>query len=252
MNKRILFFWPNTSNRGRITLSIPILTAIAKQRGWETSYFDTSFYQKEDDSCKDREKTGTFKPVQSEVKLKPFEQAATDLQYIIDKFQPDVIAITGMTNDFQYMMKSVSKVKISSRPILIFGGTHALHSTGEILDTSVSLSCFGQGEYILPKILAKIEDGENLENIPGTSYISLKKRKVVIHPVAPALSAEELWKIDPDYSFYGHRYYSYPFDGKMVNMFWLEVGRGCPFGCTYCEAPQMRNLYKGKGKWQSI
>jgi radical SAM superfamily enzyme YgiQ (UPF0313 family) len=32
-------------------------------------------------------------------------------------------------------------------------------------------------------------------------------------------------------------------------MFWLEVGRGCPFGCAYCEAPQLRKLYKGMGKY---
>ena len=50
MKKIIMLFWPNTSNRGRIHLAMPILSAISKRMGWETIYYDTSFYVKDDDS----------------------------------------------------------------------------------------------------------------------------------------------------------------------------------------------------------
>lgn len=248
MKKRILFFWPNTSNRSRITLSIPILTAIAKQREWETKYFDTSNYEKDDDSFTDREKIGTFKPTSSkDTTLKPSSSLVSDLQNVIDQFQPDVLAITGMTNDFQYLQKFFSKLDIPSRITVVFGGTHTLHGSADILKTRIDLSCCGQGEYILPKILERIEAKKPLVDIPGTTYI--KNQKPITHPVNNALTPTQLWQHEPDYSCYDDSYYLYPFDGKQVKMFWLEVGRGCPYNCTYCEAPQMRKLYKGKGRY---
>jgi anaerobic magnesium-protoporphyrin IX monomethyl ester cyclase len=251
MNKKILFFWPNTSNRGRITMSIPILAGIAKDMGWQVKYFDTSFYEKPDDSFQDREKTGTFKKVkhQQSEQLKPSHQAVKDLQKNINDFQPDVLAITGMTNDFQYMMANLSHVQIPFKTNVIFGGAHAINNTEEILKTSVSVVCFGQGESVLPEILTRIENGHDLNNIPGTSYRHPNTGQIERFDIRSTLSEKQIWATAPNYSFYDQRYYSYPFDGKMVNMFWLEVGRGCPYSCTYCEAPQIKKMYKGKGKY---
>ena len=60
--KKILFHWPNTSNRARIHMAMPILKAIAKKMGWDYKYFDTAFYQKGIDSIIEKENTGGFKP----------------------------------------------------------------------------------------------------------------------------------------------------------------------------------------------
>ena len=92
-------------------------------------------------------------------------------------------------------------------------------------------------------------NNEDLNGIPGTSTIDEVNGTLNLTPVSPALPEQELWAVEPDYSEYDARYFNYPFDGKKVNMFWLEVGRGCPYACTYCEAPQLRALYKGKGKY---
>ena len=225
---------------------------IAKNMGWETQYFDTSFYRKSDDSFIDKEKTGAFKPVKEEIQLevKSANNIVLDLQKIIDDFQPDIIAITGMTNDFQYMMTFFPQLNIPKETVVVFGGIHALHESDEILNTGmIDLSCFGQAESIFPEILKRVEHGRNLKDIPGTSYRSTLAQEIHTTYVERALSTEEIWETEPDYSFYDDKYYSYPFDGKMVNMFWLEVGRGCPYNCTYCEAPQLRSLYKGKGRY---
>jgi len=254
IKKRMLLFWPNTANRGRIHMAIPILSAIAKMNGWEVKYHDTSFYQKGvDDATFWREKSGAFKPVDGKhltTDVKPASQIVPDFQEIIDDFKPDIIGISGMTNDWQYLMSFFPQVKVPEDTVVAFGGTHALHSSAEILKTGlVDITCFGQVEYVLPKILKKIENNEPLDGIPGTWVIDKETGEPCRNCVSPPLSAEELWGFDPDYSMYDERYYTYPFDGKVVKMFWLETGRGCPFSCTYCEAPQLRNLYKGKGKY---
>jgi len=252
MEKKILLFWPNTANRGRITMSMPILSAISKNMGWKTKYFDTSFYDKSDDAVIEKEKTGAFKEVNCEetLDIKDSNQIVLDFQNILDEYKPDVLAITGMTSDFQYMMNFFPKLNIPKDCVVAFGGSHSLNRSEEILNTGmIHLSCFGQGELILPEILRRVEEGRSLDGIPGTCHINNDTGQMVKTNLVAALPAEELWSVKPDYSFYDERYYTYPFDGKIVNMFWLEVGRGCPFSCTYCDAPQIRNMYKGVGKY---
>jgi len=220
--------------------------------GWETRYFDTSFYDKADDATVDREKTGAFKEVYSDksTNIKKSNQIIIDFQKILDEFKPDILAITGMTPDFQYMMNFFPKLNISKDTIVAFGGSHSLNRSEEILNTGmIHISCFGQGETILPEILKRVEQGKSLDGIPGTCHIDHVTGQMKKTNLVAALPAEELWSIEPDYSFFDERYYAYPFDGEMVNMFWLEVGRGCPFSCTYCDAPQIRNMYKGIGKY---
>lgn len=250
--KRVLFFWPSTSNRGRISMSMPILCGIAKTLGWETRYFDTSFYHKSDDAVLEKEKTGGFKAIENAELPEGMQldsQALPDLQKILDDFKPSVIAITGMTNCFEYMMTFFDDLKIPKETVVAFGGTHSLHRSEEILNTGkIHISCFGQGEKILPEILRRAEHGIDLQGIAGTSAVD-SNGKITRYSVDAPLSADELWAPELDYTPYDARYYEYPFDGKMVNMFLLEVGRGCPYNCTYCEAPQLRNMYAGKGKY---
>jgi anaerobic magnesium-protoporphyrin IX monomethyl ester cyclase len=232
-------------------MAMPILSALSKKMGWEVKYHDTSFYEKRDDAIIEKEKTGAFKPTKGESHQDtiPAAMLVPDFQNILDDFKPDVIAITGMTSDFQYMNTFIHQLNIPKDTVVAFGGTHSLHRSDEVLGTGlIDISCFGQGEDILPEILRRVENGESVEGIPGTTHLDMFGN-MVKNPVNPALHADRLWDFEPDYSFYDQRYYSYPFDGKVVNMFWLEVGRGCPFACTYCEAPQLRDLYKGTGKY---
>ena len=250
--KKVLFHWPNTSNRARIHMAMPILQAIAKKMGWDYRYFDTAFYKKGMDSTVEKEITGGFKPAPKETipEIISEEFLIRDFQNILDDYKPDVIAITAMTDCYQYLMGYFPKLKIPKNTTVVIGGTHSLHNTNEILKTGLfDISCFGQGEAIFPEILSRIKKGEDINGIPGTSTIDDINGKINITPVSPALQENELWAVQPDYSEYDARYFNYPFDGNKVNMFWLEVGRGCPYACTYCEAPQLRALYKGNGKY---
>ena len=42
MTEKILFFFPNTANRASIPTAMPILGGIAREHGWNVSYFDTT------------------------------------------------------------------------------------------------------------------------------------------------------------------------------------------------------------------
>ena len=125
IRKRILLFWPNTANRGRILLAMPILSALAKMNGWEVKYHDTSFYKKGvDDATAERERSGAFKSVKGQhlpTDIKPASQIVPDFQEIIDDFKPDVIGISGMTNDWQYLMSFFPQVNVPKDTVEAIG-----------------------------------------------------------------------------------------------------------------------------------
>ena len=45
MDRKILILFPNTSNEGVAPLAVATLSAIAKDKGYEVRYFETSFYK---------------------------------------------------------------------------------------------------------------------------------------------------------------------------------------------------------------
>lgn len=247
--KKILLFFPNTANRGRIATSIPILSGISKSRGWEVKYFDTTFYEKQDDSVATKEKLGGYKtaPKELEFEILPKYRIVSDLQKLLDEFEPDVFAITAMTCDYQFMMQFYDKIKIPPNTKIIIGGVHATFCYRDILSTELfDITCIGQGEETFVEILTKIENDEDLSSIEGTAYYDRNTKTIKENGLRRLLPAEKIWNIELDYSMYDKRYFTNPFDGKTVNMFWLEVGRGCPFNCSYCAAPLIRKTYEGR------
>lgn len=249
---KLLIFFPNTSNRGRITTAVPILGGIARNHGWAVTYFDTSFYEKEDDSVLDREKTAGFRPGPKETipDAIPKERLIQDFQAQIDVFDPDVLAITAMSSDYQYLMTFFPQIKIPGKTLVIIGGLHATFKEDEVLNTGLfDLVCFGQGEGTFDEILSRVERGDRVDDILSTSFRDRKNGRVSRNPRRPLLSAEKLWEVEPEYSFFDERYFRYPFDGKTVNMFWLDLGRGCPHHCAYCGNTVIKASYKGLGKY---
>ena len=72
MSKKILIFFPNTSNEGVAPLAVSTLSAIAKEKGYEVRYFETSFYKHYNSAYDERKTTGEFKSFKDDVfNIKP-------------------------------------------------------------------------------------------------------------------------------------------------------------------------------------
>ena len=252
MKKNILLFYPHTANRAVITSAIPILCGIAKKRNWNVSYFDTSFYEKPQDATEEKELTGSFKPgfTLNKTKLPPIENIVIDLQEKIDNLKPDVLAVTAMSCDFQNITSFLPKIKIPNNTISVVGGIHSIVCPEEVINTKLfDLVCIGQGEQTFDEILAKIEQQHNITNIKGTWFYNKTTTEIIQNPNRNLLTPDKLWNVDTDYSIFNKEYFSYPFDGTMINMFWMEVARGCPYNCTYCGNSVLKNIYKGLGQY---
>ncbi|MCK5602894.1 B12-binding domain-containing radical SAM protein [Candidatus Pacearchaeota archaeon] len=252
MTEKILFFFPNTANRASIPTAMPILGGIAREHGWNVSYFDTTYYQKPQDAFEDKELTGGFKPGYITVKkeMLPIERLITDFQSQIDEFAPDILAITSMSCDFQYLMSFFPQIKIPEDTIVMIGGIHSILQPEKVIETGLfDLVCIGQGEKTFDEILTRIEKNDSIIDIEGTYFRDRKSGNVIRNSRGKLLEQDELWKVEPDYSFFDNRYFSYPFDEQMVNILLLEVARGCPYSCTYCGNSALRRIYRGLGKY---
>lgn len=252
MKKKILLFYPNTANRAVISPAMPILGGIAREHGWNISYFDTSYYQKPQDSTEDKELTGGFRPGLITIKkeMLPIERLVQDFQSQIDEFKPDILAITAMSCDFQELMSFFPQIKIPDGTIVIIGGIHAIVQSDEVVETELfDLVCIGQGEKTFDEILARLEKNMSIADIEGTYFHDRKSGNVIRNPMRKLLEPDDIWGVEPEYSFFDSRYFSYPFDGQMINMFWMEVARGCPYNCTYCGNSVLKSIYKGMGKY---
>lgn len=251
MSKKVLFLYPTTSNRASITLAIPIVAGIAKRHGWELFYFDTAIYEKGQDSFEDKEMTGGFlATLKYKAKKRDTNQLIPDLQSAIEGICPDILCISAMSCEFEYLMSFFPAIKIPANTLVVIGGVHCILKPEEVLDNDLfDVVCTGQGELVFEDILTRKETNQAPNNIEGTYFRDRLSGIKTKNNRRSLLPPNELWKIDADYSFYNDEYFLRPFDNRIVRIFGMEVGRGCPWRCTYCGNTAIKSAYNGLGKY---
>lgn len=249
---KLLLLFPNTANWATISTAIPILSGVAKNRGWSVEYFDTYNYEKGIDSSSDKEKTGGFKPGFSLLKeiTKLFSQIVPDLQKKIDEFQPDLIAITALSQEYEFLMSFFPKIRVPSETKVVLGGIHATLARDEVIKTKLfDIVAFGEAEETFDLILSRIEDHKSFQGIDGTYLYKKETGEVIKHPKRNLLPSEELWKVKHDFSLFNDAYFIRPFDGKQIRRYDVETARGCPYNCAYCGNSALKEFNKGLGRY---
>lgn len=165
----------------------------------------------------------------------------------IDEFKPDVIGIGGMT------MQCTDSLRIGMlckrmyedskpRPLLVAGGVHFTFKPEDaypIFDVVV----IGEGEQTMFEICERFKDcgktwgATSFQDIKGVHYWGygewLKNEpREYLSPDQLPMPAFDLAPWTPDY---GDGFIT----GEKVPM--LMTGRGCPFDCEFCAAPQLYN-----------
>lgn len=252
MNRKVLIIFPNTANWAVISMAAPILAGIAKGKGWSVDYFDTFRYELATDSTMEREKTGGVKPGLAKIEqdFLAMDRLVPDLQKTIDAVQPDIIAITALSHEFEFFMSFWHEIQKPAKSIVIIGGIHATIKPEDIANTGCfDLVCIGEGEWTFAEILDRCSsDGSRIDTIPNTLYRQRATGAIIRNPRRPLTGADELWRVQNDYSMYDDIYYLAPFDGKIIRRFIFETARGCPYSCSYCGNTALREANRGLGK----
>jgi anaerobic magnesium-protoporphyrin IX monomethyl ester cyclase len=235
MPLKILLFFPNTSNEGVVPLAIASLSAIAKAKGCEVKYFETSFYRMTDSAYSERKQTGEFKLYEGDVfEILPHEQLQSDFNRLLEEYRPDILAVHANSLEYELFNEIMDKTKsVSHKPFVILGGCHAtVDPEGSIDNPFVDIICVGEGEKAWAQFLSHYLEGNSVNNI---SNLWVKTDTgIVKNPLSTLMSQEELWNQELDFSFFDIRHFHYVFDGTLYKRGNLELSRGCPYDCTYC------------------
>ncbi|MCB4790826.1 MAG: B12-binding domain-containing radical SAM protein [Elusimicrobia bacterium] len=154
-------------------------------------------------------------------------------------FGPDLIAISVVTNQWNFVKDFISAFKRSFKIPIVCGGAHINADTEAIKEIpEVDALCYGEGEYPLKEFAERLKKNASFKDIKNLYYLDNSKiKKNDSYPLIAELDSLPL----PDYEIFTKEVYlNYPS---------LSFSRGCPHNCTYCCNELLRNMYRQKGNY---
>jgi radical SAM superfamily enzyme YgiQ (UPF0313 family) len=156
---------------------------------------------------------------------------------------PDLIGFSSTSHTFPYVKELAAwlfevKIKIPT----IYGGVHPTIAPVESIGIEgIEMICRGEGEAPLVELCRKMEDKEDIGDIPN---LWVKANGTIRrNPLRPLL--EDLDKLPfPDRSLFDYQNLMEERQGVCVFL----ASRGCPYKCTYCSNQLLRKIYGSKGK----
>lgn len=152
--------------------------------------------------------------------------------------EPDVLGFMTDTDSYHHTLLAVAEIK-RRRPdvAVVFGGTQASATAERTLKVfpGVDIVVRGEAEVSAPLLMAALRDRGDLATVPGIAF--RRDGAVISTPEAPLVDDLDLLPL-PAYDLYAYR-------GD--ESFYMEVGRGCPYNCSFCStAPYWRHKFRVK------
>ena len=149
------------------------------------------------------------------------------LDKYIEQFKPKLICFTSVSSEYEFIAKIAKylRSRVNGAYFLI-GGVHVTLNPKGVLDSNFDALCIGEGEHPVLELVDLLEK----KKLPtGIQNLWIKQGdKVEKNPTRPFLK-----NLD-----------SLPFPDREMWQDWIDersdsqhsilLGRGCPFGCTYC------------------
>lgn len=161
---------------------------------------------------------------------------STDLIGDIGKCDPGLIAFSALTGVHHSLEQLAVRIKQHLNIPIVVGGPHPTYSPDMIERPGIDIICRGEGE------LAMLELAETMErdgDVTGIRNLHVKTRSGAIHrnDIRPAVPLDELPMPDREL------YYKYGFLRDMPMKRFIS-SMGCPYPCTFCHEPVIRDLYR--------
>lgn len=163
---------------------------------------------------------------------------------ILESHNSDILGFLTASDAYHHTINIAKQYKMRNPETpIILGGYQASVTDVETINKFPFIDAVvrGEGEYSLLKIVQSFQKGHNFNFIPGVTH--RENGKVVINEDV------ELIKNLNDLPI--PAYYLYPI--STTNYVYLEIGRGCPYRCSYCStAPFWRRRTRNKSTQRVI
>ena len=154
---------------------------------------------------------------------------------------PKIIGFSCMCNNYHFLLKITEKIKeIDPNIKIFFGGPHATLTAEKTLKSfkSVDLICQGESETYIIDVIDALLNNKSLDSIKGIVYL----KNGIIKSNKKANLILDLDKLP----LLNYKLIEYFDDIEWIN---IEVGRGCPFSCTFCST---KTFWNQKTRMKSI
>lgn len=161
------------------------------------------------------------------------EEGLFNLSELIDNNKKTIFAFSFFTTQIFDIFDIVRKLRdiYKNRIVLVAGGPHPTGDPKGTLKMGFDYIFRGEGEESFVKFLLKFLNNEDFENIKGLSFV--KDGEFFVSSLSERV----------DINKYP------PFSVKYEKFSPIEITRGCPFFCYYCETPY---IFGGKVRHRSI
>ncbi len=160
----------------------------------------------------------------------------------------DLYAFSPLVTDLRWVLAQAARLKERLDVPVVMGGTHVTLNPEETLaHPAVDVVCRGEGEAPLLELAEAVEQGRDWSGI--ANLWSKRNGSVVRNEMRDLVEDLDALSL-PDRELYAG-YSVLRGLGKRP----LHIGRGCPYGCSYCHNARKRELYRGKGsylRWRSV
>ena len=229
-----------------VPIHISLLSSCLKEKGVQADLFDSTYYKTEEISFEQKKvELLQIKPFNWSEKGVEFKRTDIyeDLVKKVADYEPDLIGITIVEDTYDLSLALLESTREFDIPV-IAGGVFVTFSPDEVMaNDTIDMVCIGEGEEALVELCEKMSRNEDYSTIKNL-WVK-RDGRVIRNSLRQLADINNLPFIDYDI-FEKKRLYR-PMYGKIYTMVHVEMDRGCPYNCTYCEAPQLRKLFKDNG-----
>lgn len=130
-----------------------------------------------------------------------------------------VVAFSFMTPDLSRAAAEIENARgvLGEMGTIIAGGAHPTGDTPGTLEAGVDYAVVGEGEIALPGLLGCLLEGGVADGLPGVAF--LRDGRVQRGPKPPPADLDDFPPFGVANRRLGH----------------IEISRGCPWGCAFCQ-----------------
>ncbi len=158
----------------------------------------------------------------------------------IANFQPDIIAFSAVSPQFQYVRQIVADLQ-PFRAFSLLGGQHATLAP-ECLEHLPGLNavCVGEGEQPMLELVEALQAGKSVDAIRNL-WIRKQDGTLIRNPTRPFIeNLDDLPFVDRELFDY-QAIVNSDFDTAL-----FMFSRGCPYNCTFCSNHALRVKQEGR------